>query len=287
MEKKNLIILFIAFILIGLLIVFMPQIYNKMQEYDTPKVEKPKNVSKAENEELEEITMDSDVVLNLTYPIMRNDKYSLDSYYQLSKFSVNDLSNNDILSIAFLDMYEGYLVNHESVGCANNSKEFASSYLSSRIKNVIGRDIDYTNEDFTVPNIDNDTEYTGMWKYSATTDSYIYYGDCNEKNSNTIYYDLNTLEKLEAVNENNVLYLYHKVGFAKIINNGFDYSYTIYSDTNMENEIDSGKIDNIDDINNIYKNLDKESFNTYKFTFKKGLCTYDNYCFYKGEWIND
>ena len=38
----------------------------------------------------------------------------------------------------FLDIYDGYLKDHISVGCATKSKEFSATYLKSRIKNIIG-----------------------------------------------------------------------------------------------------------------------------------------------------
>ena len=71
-----------------------------------------------------------------------------DSYYQLDSVEITKFSNNDILYNAFLDIYDGYLVDHNNVGCSNNSKEFDATYLSSRIKNIIGRNTEYTLEDF-------------------------------------------------------------------------------------------------------------------------------------------
>ena len=286
MEKKNLIVLFIAFILIGLLIMFMPKIYQQMQKLDTPTIKQEKNVSKKEDE-VEKITLDSDIVKNLTYPIMRNDKYSVDSYYQLDSMTVDNLSNNDILYNAFLDMYDGYLVDHNPVGCTNNSKEFKALYLMSRIKNIIGRNVNYTNEDFVVPNVFIDTDYVGTWKYNSETNSYVYYGNCNNTKNGSVYYDLLNAEKIETANENNVLYLYYKIAFVKLDSNGENYNYKVYSDAEMKNEIATGTISDINKINDIYNSLDNKKLGTYKYTFKKGLCTYDNYCFYKGEWVND
>lgn len=287
MEKKNLILLFSIFGLMGLLILFMPQIYSFTQSFENDSKPKHEIVNEPE-EKVEPITMDSEIISELTYPVMRNDLYSSDSYYQLSSMSVKDMTNNDILYNAFIDLYEGYLKDHSAVGCTNNSKEFSSSYLESRIKNVIGRNVDYTNETFIVPSSNSNTKYVGEWRYNQSTDSYVYYGSCNIKKKNTMYYDLTKLVKLETENENNVLQLYYYVSFAKIEKNKNDYTYTIYSDANMEKEIKNGNINNIEEIYTIYEEYLKEnSANMYKYTFKKGICTYDNYCFYKGEWVND
>lgn len=288
MEKKNLILLFVIFALIGLLILFMPQIYNFTQSLESNSEPKPEVIEESKNEEVEKITMDSEIVSELTYPVMRNDLYSSDSYYQLSSMLVTDMTNNDILYNAFIDLYEGYLKDHSTVGCASNSKEFSASYLESRIKNVIGRNVDYTNETFIVPSSNSSTEYVGEWRYNEASDSYIYYGDCNTVVRNTMYYDLTKLVNLETENENSILYLYYYVAFAKIEKNQVDYTYTIYSDANMEKEIKSGNINSIEEINSVYEEYLKENpVRMYKYTFKKGLCTYDNYCFYKGEWVND
>ena len=54
----------------------------------------------------------------------------------------------------------------------------------------------------------------------------------------------------------------------------------------MNNLVSSGTINDVSELNNIFNELDMNSFNTYKYVFKKGLCSYDNYCFYKGEWID-
>ena len=277
--KKNTIVILLVFILIGVLIFFLPDIYNKVQELTAPKVEKIE-IKKDNDKKKEVITIDSDIVKELTYPIMRNDKYNMNTYYALDVFTTDNLSNNDILVNAFLDIYDGYLVDHGSVGCASNSKEFDASYIVSRIKNIIGKDVKYNLEDFTVPNVSN--KYVGDWKYDGNSNTFVYYGNCSNSKGNTIYYDLSKLYKLDASKDNNVLTLYHYVGFAKVVGN----NYTIYNDYNMTNEVSSGTINDLSELDNVFDNLDMNNFNTYKYSFKKGLCSYDNYCFYKGEWVN-
>lgn len=279
--KKNTILMLLIFIIVGALIFFLPDIYKKVQEFTAPKVEEIE-VKKEEEKQPEVITMDSDLVKELTYPIMRNDKYSIDSYYLFNEFTTDNLNNNDILYNAFLDIYSGYFVDAGSYGCASNSKEFDASYMVSRIKNIIGKDIKYILEDFIVPNVNRDTNYIGTWKYDDVNNKFIYYGNCDKNNNSTIYYDLSKLYKVNTSKNNNALFLYHYVGFAKVDGN----SYTIYNDYNMTNEISSGTISDISELDNIFNGLDMNSFKTYKYSFKKGLCSYDNYCFYKGEWVD-
>lgn len=271
MKKGSLIFLFLMFIIVGVLIYFMPDIYKKIQEVDNPKVKKTNSTTTQTI--IKKITMDSDIVKNLKYPIMHNDKYSSDNYFQLNEFSINDLTNNDILYNAFLDIYEGYLVSHEKTGCTNVSKEFDVIYLKSRIKNIIGKNVNYKLEDFIVPNIYNDTNYVGLWKYDSSNNKYIYNGNCNKVNSNTIYYELTNLYKVDNSDDLNTLYLYYHIGFVKEEDN----KTIIYKDAFYNEEL--GNID--------INNYDLSNFKTYKYTYKLGLCSYDNYCFYKGEWVND
>lgn len=278
MKKSNILVIFITFGLIGILIYFLPNIYNSIQKYESNNIEIPNIEKKEEVKNEEKITINSEIVKNLSFPIMRNDKNKIESYYQLKSININNFSNNDLLYNAFLDMYEGYLVGHSSVGCTTNSKEFDATYLSSRIKNIIGRDVSYHFEDFTVPNLYQGSNYIGLWKYNSTNNTYVYYGTCNNDNSNITYYDYKKLFKVKTSKDNNVIYLYYYIGFLKLDNN----HYTLYNDANMENEISSGTYDNIDNIS-----IDINNLKTYKFTFKKGLCTYDNYCFSKGEWLNE
>ena len=284
MNKKSIYLSIALMGLIGIAIYYLPNIYNYFQNLDGNKIVKPKEEEIVTPDSKEEITKDSEIIASLTYPVMRNDIYSADSYYQLDGINIDNFSNNDILYNAFIDLYEGYITDHTAIGCTNESKEVEASYLSSRIKNVIGRNTKYTDESFQIPNYSLDAKYVGEWKYDINSNSYVYYGDCKYTNKNIIYYDLTNLNKVES--ENNELYLYYDVAFSKITKNSNGYTYIIYSDANMKNEIANGTINNIEDIKEEFnKYLGSDKVSLYKYTFKKGLCTYDNYCFYEGEWV--
>ena len=286
MGKKKIYLGIIIFGLIGIMIYCLPDIYNYAQKLDHVNVPNEKKEDNDSKKELETITKDSEIIKSLTIPVMRNNIYEINSYYQLDSITLENFTNNDILYNALIDLYDGYIVDHNKVGCASESKEVLSSYLVSRIKNVIGRNAKYSKEDFIVPNYSLSAKYVGKWKYDEGNDSYIYYGDCNYGNTSTIYYNLENLNSVEPQNNNSVLYLYYDVAFAKIIKTASGYSYTIYTDADMQNEIQSGNINDIEEINNIFNNYIKDNkVSMYKYTFKKGLCTYDNYCFYKGEWV--
>lgn len=283
MKKSTYIYLVIIIALMTTLILFLPEIYDKIHSMENKKENNNIQVqvdTNGEKKQKEGIKINEQFLSSLTFPIMRNNKNSLESYYQLDTIDINNFSNNDILYNAFLDIYDGYLVSHSNVGCTTNSKEFDASYLSSRIRNIIGRDVKYTLEDFTVPNIAFDTEYIGMWKYNAEDNKYIFYGNCHNEDNNTIYYDVKKLQKGETSENNTYVYLDYAVYFVKVEGN----QYSVYKDANMTNLLLTGVL-NGEDITSI--NVDSNQLKKYRFTFKKGICTYDNYCFYKGEWLND
>ncbi len=283
-KKKNINSLFFWIVIVigvGLTIFFMPNIYKKLQDMDTPKVKRNINENKTIDKQ-EKITIGSKIIDNLFFPVMRNDKTKLETFYDFDEISINNFSNNDILYNAFLDIYDGYLRDKGKIGCTSNSKEFDAKYLKSRIKNIIGKTVSYNLDDFTVPNNNVNSKYTGLWKYDSNNNTYIYYGECNVLNNDIIYYDLKKIYNVETSVDNSVLYLYYYIGFAKIENR----HYIIYNDLNMSNEVANGDFNDIKDIDNVFNNLDMNSFKIYKYTFKQGLCSYDNYCFYKGEWVD-
>jgi len=123
--------------------------------------------------------------------------------------------------------------------------------------------------------------YTGTWNYDSANNRFIYVGLCESKVTNIKYYDLEELIKLEY--ENDDINAYYYVGFAKVVDN----NYTIYKDANMTVELTKGTFTTLDNLNKIFEGLDKKNKNIYKYTFKNTLCTYNEYCLYQGEWINE
>ena len=86
-----------------------------------------------------------------------------------------------------------------------------------------------------------------------------------------------------TVSTNQILEIYFYVGFVKIENN----NYVMYSDVSMTDEIKSGTVDNIEELEIIFKDLvSTNPVNMYKYTYKKNLCSYGGYCMEKGEWVN-
>ena len=77
--------------------------------------------------------------------------------------------------------------------------------------------------------------------------------------------------------------VYYYVGFAKVVDN----NYTIYSDANMTNELTKGTFTTLEDLNTVFKNINKENKKIYKYTFKNTLCSYNEYCLYEGKWITE
>ena len=268
-NKTLIIILFISVISIF----FFPKLYKLMQDNTLPKIKA--SDTKVENKE----KLNEDILEVLHFPKMRNSKYDINSYYSLDTFKISSMSNNDILYNAYLDMYEGNIISGNSKGkCTNISKKFNSDYMKLRIKNILGKNVDYNNSSFYVPE-DSGSSYVGDWSFDGSY--YIYDGLCSSKVSNLNYYDIEEFINAEYdSNDNIVVYFY--VGFLKIQ----DGSYVIYNNSNMTKEIKSGT-GSYEDAFNDYKSLDKNLKRKYKYVFSNTLCSYNEYCMLSGEFINE
>ena len=242
-----------------------------------PKVE---NIRNEEKEEIKKI--DESILETIHYPLMRTSIYDMNTYYSLDKFTVNNLSNNDILLNAFLDIYEGNITSYEGLGfCTNLSKQFNKDYLELRIKNILGNRLKYTLDSFYVPE-DLNSSYVGNWAYDSWNGRFTYNGLCQSNATNVKYYDLEELIKFEYEGKNDIA-VYYYVGFAKVEGN----NYTIYKDAALTQELSSGTFFSEDELNNTFKNLNKNNKKIYKYVFKNTLCSYNEYCLYEGKWINE
>ena len=266
--KRGTIILIITCIIIVVVgIVSMPQIYRLINtsgvDVSSDKIKEKKEIKK------EKITLESDVVDTLVYPIMHNDLSVVDNYYRNESIKVSDLSNNDILYNAFLNIYSGYINNDSSIS-------FDSNYLISRIENIFGPSTGYSLVDFTVPS-GSFSEYVGVFNYDNNTKRYTF--NKIENNNNIVYYDVKKIYDASSPNEN-IINTSFDVAFVKIEGN----RYTLYKDYNYTDEISSGEYTSIEALENMLNTLDTRK---YQYTFRKDTCNYDSYCFYEGKWLNE
>ena len=275
-ESKGNIFLIVIFVILGVIVFFLPKVYSYIETLKLPTVEKVEEKQEEQSKEVDEETLES-----IHYPLMRNSVYSENTYYSLNEFSINDISNSDILLNAFLDIYEGNITASNIKGtCTNTPKEFNVDYLTLRIKNILSKNVKYTLEDFYVP-VDSNSNYKGAWSYDSANSKYIYNGVCSTSTNTMMYYDLKELIKAEYDNKDIVVYYY--VGFAKVDGN----AYIIYSDAGMKNEITRGNFNGQEELDSIFKSIDKKDKKVYKYIFKNNLCSYNEYCLYKGQWTNE
>lgn len=275
-KSNNGIFIIILLIIVTISVLFFPKLYDLITTVSVPKVQE-----KVEEkvEEKKEIT--KDILETIHYPLMRNSIYNPNTYYSLERFTYSNMSNEDILLTAFLDIYEGNMTSYEGVGyCTNVSKQFDKQYIELRIKNIIGNKVDYNLTDFYVPE-DSDSNYKGNWNYDGYWGRFLYQGLCNSNATGIKYYNIEELIKTEYENKDIAAYYY--VGFATVDGN----KYTIYKDPSMSEKLTEGEFINITDLNNVFKSLDKKSKKIYKYLFKNTLCTYSEYCLYEGKWINE
>lgn len=278
-NSQNGTLMLILLAVVAVFVLFFPKIYNFVSLISVPKVEV--NKTNENNNQNEAKELDENILETIHYPLMRSSVYDANTYYSLDKFTINDLSNNDILLNAFLDIYEGNMTPYEFTGaCTTISKQFSKQYLVFRIQNILSNKIEYTLTDFYVPE-DLDTQYVGTWNYDSINNRFVYVGLCGSKATNIKYYDLEELIKIEY-NDNDID-AYYYVGFAKVEGN----SYTLYKNPNMTEEITNGTFTSLEDLNSIYKKLNKKNKKIYKYTFKNTLCKYNEYCLYEGKWVSD
>lgn len=275
-EKSSSLFIIILFAVILVLVIFIPKIYEFIENQKLPKIE-----TSEQNEEIKDKKVDSETLEGLHFPIMRNSIYDINTYYTLDTFNISHMTNKDILYNAFMNLYEGHMVSSNARGnCTTVNKQFNVDYIDLIIDNVLGKNVNYMLETFYVPE-DSSSNYKGNWIYDASYSRFIYDGLCSYKATNTSYYNLEELIKAEYNNNDIVVYYY--VGFAKVVDN----NYIIYSDANMTNEINSGTFTSLENLNNAFKSIDKNNKKIYKYTFKNTLCSYDEYCLYEGKWVNE
>ena len=274
-DKNNNLFIIILFFVIFVLVLFLPKIYSFIEKQQLPKVES------IEEKKEEEKKLDEDVLETIHYPIMRNSIYDSNTYYILDRFTISDMSNNDILYNAFLDVYEGNITPSNTLGkCTNTPREINKEYLELRIKNILGKNINYTLDTFYVPE-DTESSYKGTWNYDSSNSRFIYNGLCQTKVTNTKYYNLEQLIKTDF--QDNDIVVYYYVGFAKVVDN----SYVIYKDANMTNELSSGSFTTVEELSKMFESMNNKKKNIYRYTFKNTLCSYGEYCLYEGKWVNE
>ena len=92
-ENKSGLLIIILLSIVCILILFFPKIYDFINSFSMPKVEK---LQTNENEEIKKI--DEGVLETIHYPLMRTSIYNSNTYYSLDTFTIDNLSNNVVFS---------------------------------------------------------------------------------------------------------------------------------------------------------------------------------------------
>lgn len=290
-EKGSVIPLIFGVILVSVAVLFFPKV-SKYFEEKRNAAKKPVVTEKKEEEKVyEKIKLDDEVVENAKYPIMHIDTSSKKTYYSLDKVTSSSFSNSDLLYNALSRIDDKNMSNYKggysSTFCGGNNKiSIDSRFFKLRLEHMFTKKVTYKNSDFSVPVNNSGTKYYGTWKYDSKLDKYIYYGDCNANKNNILYYDINVPYEVDNSDKNIEMYINNYVVFAIV--NTANKTYTLYSDYNYTNKIDSGKLTTnsySEELKNKVKNINKEELKKYKYTFSIVDCPYQDYCFVSGEWI--
>lgn len=250
-------------------------------------IEKPPAV------EYKEITLKSEEVKNLNFPIMHVNNANKNTHYKDDKITLNSFSNAELLYNGLVDVYSGFIDNYKGAydgkycGGAKNSISIDARYVKLRIEDIFGKKVDYKYANINIPVSSFETQYVGAWKYNQSKDKFIYYGDCtNSKKANILYYDVRVPYDASGNDNNTEIYVYDYVVFAAV--NNTTKLYIIYSNSDYTNEISRGTLTTNkyeEELKNIVTGLNKANMNKYKNTFTVHNCSYsDRYCFLSGEW---
>ncbi len=116
------------------------------------------NEDESDEEETERI---DDEEAEKLFKQLKLKEYQYPMYYGLGKFSVNELSNDMILSMGF-EMKEQYLTGDQEY---SNKYYCTTSQLNKQIKSIVGPDVEYTVEDFKL--YDESNKYYDFIGYSS------------------------------------------------------------------------------------------------------------------------
>jgi len=294
--KSNIVLFVICAIIIVTAIAFLPRIKKSIDKTNKPKPIGTKE-EKKEEDVLEKFTLETEAVKNANYPVLHTNSANKNTYLKLDKVTLNNISNNDILYNGLIDVYDGNMAPYKggySGSFCGNSKQKVSldyRYVELRIEGKFNRTASYKHNDIVVPVDNPKTNYVGTWKYNSKSKAYVYYGACNKKSSNILYYDINSAydvsnKLIDSKQKIIEMYLYNYIGFAAV--NSKTKEYTIYSDANYTQKVTSGVLSTNNyqnELKQIVSNIGKEKLNKYLYTFSNSNCPYMEYCFKSGQWV--
>lgn len=287
--------LVVAIVLIAVVgILLFPVINNQIAKLRNSKKVDIK-IEEPPKQEYPEITLKSEEVKNLKFPIMHVNNATKNTHYKDDRITVSSFSNAEILYNALADVYSGFVDRYKGAYdgkfCAKASQAVSidSRYIKLRIEDIFGKQVNYKYDNLTIPVSSFETDYVGTWKYNRSKDKFIYHGDCsNSQVSQYLYYDIRVPYEANSDEKNTEIYVYDYVAFAFV--NRSNNAYILYSDNNYTNEISRGILTTNtnkyeEELTSIVNKIDKSNLKKYKNTFTVHNCSYsDRYCFLSGEW---
>lgn len=277
-------------ILAMLVIYFLPQIKEKIDEYnikrnDIKEQKKEKSNSNLNvKEEVKELKITDESIVNIKYPVLHIDNGSKATYLSKSKVTVKDISMNDLIYNSFItspNLLEDYKGRYSTNYCGGNGnkKYIKGFYIEEGIRDLFGKKTSFKNQNFVIPTNNSNTSYAGSWVYDKNHDYYVYIGDCNAKASQYLYYDITVPYSVKGENSNEDVSISSKVGFGII--NKTNKTYTIYSDAGYTNKVASGSLGSSKYESELKKVIEsnKDKYSDYLYKFTKKNCPFREYCF--------
>ncbi len=290
-EKNNNVLLVVCLLVTVILVALFPTISKTVAKAKNSQRKPSVKVEKEPEKVYEKLTLNSEEIKNISYPVMHVDNSKKNTYFSLDTLVVSDFSNNDLLYNALIDVgteimkkYVG-TYNGNYCGIDSNRVYISERNIKLRIDNKFNTNTKFEYKDIIVPNNNPKTDMIGIWKHDAENKIYVYYGACNVSKSNVLYFDVSVPYEVDNSDKNIEAYVYSYVAFAVVNTN--NNQYILYSDADYTKEINRGTLNSNNyekELKTIVSNMDKNNINKYKYSFSKKNCSYSEYCFIKGEW---
>lgn len=290
--KSSNVMMIICLLVIVVGVALFPTISSKLTDIKNSQRKPTVKIEEEPEKVYEKLTLDSEEIKEIKYPTMHVDNSLKTTYLSKDEVTVSDFSNNDILYNALIDVgiqninvYKGQY-NGTYCGGNSNNVSITDMDIKLRINNKFNTKTKYDFKDIIVPLNSTKTNLVGTWKYDSVNNIYVYYGDCNTSRSNILYFDINVPYDVDNSDKNIEAYVYNYIVFAQV--NTQSKEYIIYSDSNYTNEISRGTLTSNkyeSELTTILSSMNKDNVKKYKYTFSIVDCSYQDYCFIKGEWV--
>jgi len=314
LPKSSKVVAIVALAIMAVAVFSFPQIHRFIENIRLSRLQE-RSEKKEEDDKIDlpKITLESKSVQNLTYPVMRNNRFAAESYFTRDSIKISDFHNNDLLFNAFINIgrdVETGEVNHafltsftgthqgEFCGRPDQRVSFSATFIGSRIANLFTRTVKFNHASFNVPstfinpNGDARTPYVGRWVFDSRNNMYVFHGRCGpSETGETEFFDIKIPRSAEGTEYNRIIHVTYDMAFARV--NVESKQYALFRNPDMTDQIGTGSLTTNNSQKELTEAVQKLLENNvtvyrYRYRFSTINCRYGgdwNYCFESAEWI--